>query len=201
MGATKCSPVADKRPEGACLVLVLGDELGEGFHCLLGVIALGPDRDLVALLGAERHDLERALRVRLAFALDHDDVGRILLRGLDKLRRRTGVEPLLWSDRRLPLSHEPLLSHSRPSLYRDHEPQTEISLPERTCAVPAPGGSRERCDLSETPTPPSRQPRASGASPRRRTTRGRWGNKLGTRRWSCGGALSPAPARCSRPAP
>src|ERR671910_3873245 len=91
-------------------------ELGQGLHCLFGVLALRANGDLIALSGKPGY-LQNALGVDFPIALhDHDLRGESLGR-LYEPRRRAAVDPFPRSYRRLSLRHEKLLSRPR-TLYK-----------------------------------------------------------------------------------
>src|SRR5918993_3947220 len=84
-----------------------GHQLGQGFHRLLRVGAVGANEDRAAALRGQHHDAHDALAVDTLAVLGDLDVGGELARQAHDSRRGTRMEPLLVDDGGLALDHRP----------------------------------------------------------------------------------------------
>src|SRR3712207_5160046 len=100
------------------LLLFPGEDGDQGLHGGLLVFALGADHDPVAVLGPERHQLQRALDIRLHAVLYDYYVRGVALGLLDEPRRWPGVQPRLRNDDRVSFHHVPTPSVRHLSPFR-----------------------------------------------------------------------------------
>src|SRR6185295_4464694 len=157
------------RSDGATSVLpeTAGHQLGQRRHRLLGVGAVGADRDEAAALRGEHHDAHDALGVHFQAVLGQRDVGLERAGQPHDARGRAGVQALLVHDGGLTLDHRPTRRKKTSSAIASRAKRTLVSEGpnHRDTAAPTPATASAPIAPIQ-PKPRRYQPATSGtASP------------------------------------